>query len=294
MIPLSVSQKNVIMAIFKDDIQLVKKYFMAISFDFDESFKYSVFREFINSAAGMFKEIDLGIYNKQLLGQYQTIQLLDDRFREFQKKSKYALKSYEKDFLSAQDAYREEVKRQEGLKAMLQVMVTTEKNLFSLRESLEKTFLKIPKSDKERLAKLETRLKSVRKEHVDTLHALGEHRRDLDGLEEILKAFEEKHKEEFMAFFKEVTDKLGYQYKASLNYFGYEFNQSLFAASDKSALIKKFKKEANIVGELDLCKYVEYYIRNVNSDMVADVDHRERLQQAKQYCKNQREQGNPI
>lgn len=292
MIPLSVSQKNVVLAVFKEDIQLVKKYYMAISFDFDESFQYDVFREFINSAAGMFKQIDLGIYNKQLVGQYKTIQLLDDRYREFRKVSRFALKSYEKDFLFAQDAYKEEVKRQQGLKAALQVLITQEKNLFGLRESLEKNFAKIPQKEKERRAKMEQRLKTVRKEHVDTLHVLGEHRKDLDGLEQILKSFEARHKEEFLNVFKEVTEKLEYQYKQSLNYFGFEFNQSLFVNSEQSALIKKFKKEANIVGDIDLCKYVEYYIRNVNPDMIANVEQKERLRSAKQYCKNKREREN--
>jgi hypothetical protein len=292
MIPLSVSQKNVILGIFKEDIQLVKKHFMAISFDFDENFKYDVFREFINAAAGMFKEIDMGIYNAQLVGKYKTIQLLDNRYTEFKKKSKHALRSYERDFLNAQEAYKEEVKRQQGMKAALQVLITQEKNLFAMRETLEKNFAKLGKGDKERREKLETRLKAVRKEHVDTLHVLGEHRKDLDGLDQILKAFEEKHKAEFMSFFKEVTDKLEYQFKQSLNYFGYEFNHSLFVNSAKSDLIGKFKKDANIIGDLDLCKYVEYYIRNVNPDMISNAEHKERIRYAKQYCKNQRERDN--
>ncbi len=293
MIPLSVSQKNVILAIFKDDIQLVKKYFMAISFDFDENFKYDIFRDFINAAAGMFKEIDMGIYNAQLVGKYKTIQLLDSRYQEFRKKGKFALRSYERDFLNAQDAYKEEVKRQQGLKAALQVLITQEKNLFAMRESLEKNYSKLNgKGDKERKEKMETRLKAVRKEHVDTLHILGEHRKDLDGLDAILKAFEEKHKAEFMSYFKEVTDKLDYQFKQSLDYFGYEFNQSLFVNSEKSELIRRFKKDANIIGELDLCKYVEYYIRNVNPDILSNAEQKERLRMAKQYCKNQRERAN--
>ncbi len=293
MIPLSISQKNVVLEIFKEDIKLVKKHFMGISFDFDERFKYDVFREFIFSAAGMFKELDLGIYNKQLITQFQTIQLLDERYLSFKKRTKYALKLYQNDFLSAQDAYKEELKRYDGLVAALQVLTTKEKNLYSLRQSLESNFKKLDDTvDKERREKLEKRLKTVRREHVDTLHMVGEHRHDIEEADALLIAFEEQHKKEFLSYFEELKEKLDYQYEQSLNYFGYEFNEALFASSEQSALIKKFKKEANIDGVLNLCKYVEYYIRNVNPEMIADTDHKERLREAKQYCKNHSEQEN--
>lgn len=286
MIPLSVSQKNVVLAVFDDDIKLVKKHFMAIDFDFDERFKYGVFKEFIYAAAGMFKDIDMGIYNQQLIGKFKTIQRLDGGYQAFRKKSRYALKLYESDFLTAQEAYEEELKKYNVLKAMLQTLVTSEKNLYNLRQSLEANFAEqsavLGKTEREALEK---KLKRVRKEHVDTLHKLGENRKELEELAAMLNAFEEKHKAEFMNYFKSVAEKLEYQYIQSLGYFGYEFNKALFVNSEKSSEIQKFKKEANIQGDINLCKYVEYYLRNINPDAMADRNRRELLLEAKKYCR---------
>lgn len=285
MIPLSISQKNIVLAIFDEDIKLVKRHFMAISFDFDERFKYDVFKEFIYAAAGMFKDIDIGIYNKQLIGKFKTIQKLDLGYQAFKKKSKYALNLYESDFLTAQDAYAVEVEKYNVLKALLQSLVSSEKNLFALRQSLEATFAeKGPSLEKSARDDMERKLKHVRKEHVDTLHKLGESRKELEELEAILTAFEEKHKAEFLSYFKTVKEKLEYQYTQSLSYFGFEFNKALFINSENSSAIKKFKKEANIHGDMDLCKYVEYYLRNINPDALADRRRKEQLREARSYC----------
>ena len=55
MINITTPQKDVVLSFFQNDVKLVKRYFMMISFDFDESFKYSVFKDFIFSAAGMMR-----------------------------------------------------------------------------------------------------------------------------------------------------------------------------------------------------------------------------------------------
>jgi len=289
MIPLSISQKNIVLAIFDDDIKLVKKHFMAISFDFDERFKYEVFKEFIYAAAGMFKDIDIGIYNKQLIGKFKTIQQLDLGYQAFKKKSKYAINLYESDFLTAQDAYRVESEKFNVLKALLQSLVSSEKNLYALRQSLEATFAeKGPSLERNAHDDMERKLKHIRKEHVDTLHKLGESRKELEGLEAILTAFEEKHKEEFLSYFKTIQEKLEYQYTQSLSYFGYEFNKALFINSERSSEIQKFKKEANIDGDIDLCKYVEYYLRNINPDALADRKRKKQLREARAYCQGEK------
>lgn len=287
MIPLSISQKNIVLAIFEEDIKLVKKHFMAISFEFDERFKYEVFKEFIYAAAGMFKDIDIGIYNKQLIGKFKTIQKLDQGYLAFKKKSKYALNLYQSDFLTAQEAYSAEREKYNVLKALLQSLISSEKNLYSLRQSLESTYAeKASTVSTEEHESMERKLKHVRKEHVDTLHKLGESRKELEALEETLTAFEEKHKEEFLSYFKTVKEKLEYQYTQSLSYFGYEFNKALFINSERSQAIQKFKKEANIQGDIDLCKYVEYYLRNINPDALADMHRKEQLREARSYCQD--------
>lgn len=285
MIPLSVSQKQVIMNFFEEDIKLVKKYFNAIGFDFDEAFRFDVFKEFIYAAAGMFKDLDPTIYNQELVSKFNTIRYLCEKHAEFEQRSTYALRVYTKEFLGAQDAYGEEKKIFETLKAELQMLIAKEQAVTAKRETMEAQLKNTehPIAATEREA-IELELKTVRREQVDTIHTIGTHRRELDEHFANLKAFEDLHKEEFLKYFNEIKEKLTYQFTESLNYFGFDFNEALFRESERSSPIQRFKKEAGIQGDINLCKYVEYYLRNVVTEALADMGHKERLLNAKKYC----------
>ncbi len=294
MINLTTPQKDVVLSFFQNDVRLVKKYFMMISFDFDESFKYSVFKDFIFSAAGMMKDLDQAIYNAELLSSFKIIQALDQAYTEFRAKSKHAMQVYNKEFLHAQDEYVTQQKKYDALKAELQMLISSEESLHTrlqaenakMQKMRETTAVKdIPKE------KIDS-LKMLRREHVDTVHFLGQRRNELDEVQTLLQNFELEHKASFLDFFKTVKEKLDYQYTQSLSYFGYEFNEKLFIDSEKSAVVQKFKKDAHIMGDLNLCKYVEYYLKNVNPDALADAEKKENLKAAKQYCKNLKERAN--
>jgi len=281
MIPVSVTQKQVVLNFFDDDIKLVKKYFNAIGFDFDEAFRFDVFKEFIYAAAGMFKDLDNTIYNQELVSKFNTIRFLSDRYNEFEQRSAYAQRVYAKEFLGAQEAYIEERKTFENMKAELQMLIASEQTLTAKREIMETQFNTVP-TDKH--SDFEHELKRVRKEQVDTIHTIGTHRRELEERMASLKAFEDLHKEEFLKYFNEIKEKLAYQLTEALNYFGYDFNEALFRNSERSAPIQRFKEEAGIRGSINLCKYVEYYLRNIVPEALADAEHKERLLIAKRYC----------
>ena len=291
MINVTTPQKDVVLSFFQNDIKLVKKYFMMISFDFDESFKYSVFKDFIFSAAGMMKDLDQAIYNAELLSSFKIIQALDQSYSAFYAKSKHALQVYNKEFLHAQEEYVAQHKKYDALKAELQMLISSEENLHARLAAENIKMKKIRETIKLKDIPQEKidALKMLRRDHVDTVHHLGQRRNELDEVKALLHNFEHEHKAIFMDFFKTVKEKLDYQYEQSLSYFGYEFNEKLFIDSQKSVMVQKFKKEAHISGDLNLCKYVEYYLKNVNPDALADKDKKEKLNAAKQYCKNKKE-----
>lgn len=285
MIPLSVPQKQVVLKFFEEDIQIVKKYFNSIGFDFDEDFRFDVFKEFIYSAAGMFKDLDTTIYNQELVTKFKTIRYLHERYSEFEQRSQHALKIYMKDFLHAQEAYMEKHHSFDIMKSELQTLISREKTLNEKRKLMEKHFndTTVALSDTKKEA-MEEELKKIRRDHVDTIHMIGTHRSELDTMQKELKMFEEQHKEEFLRFFNEMREKIAYQFTESLNFFGFDFNEALFRYSERSFSIQKFKEEAGIKGNMDLCKYVEYYLRSVIPEALADQGHKERLLIAKRYC----------
>lgn len=294
MINITTPQKDVVLSFFQNDVKLVKRYFMMISFDFDESFKYSVFKDFIFSAAGMMKDLDQAIYNAELLSSFKVIQALDQAYTEFRAKSKHAMQVYNKEFLHAQEEYVAQQKKYDALKAELQMLISSEESLHTRLQAENAKMKKLRETVAVKdipQVKIDS-LKMLRREHVDTVHFLGQRRNELDEVQVLLQNFEAEHKAIFLDFFKTVKEKLDYQYTQSLSYFGYEFNEKLFVDSEKSAMVQKFKKDAHITGDLNLCKYVEYYLKNVNPDALADAEKKENLKAAKQYCKNQRERAN--
>ncbi|HEX5711252.1 MAG TPA: hypothetical protein VFX68_07870 [Sulfuricurvum sp.] len=281
MIPVSISQKQIVLDFFEDDIKVVKKYFNAIGFDFDENFRFDVFKMFIYSAAGMFKDIDPTIYNQELVQQFNTIRFLHEHYSDFEQRSRYAIKIYSKNFLSAQESYMSKKKEFETLKAGLQALVTEEQALTDKRAVMEKQLETISAETKNAF---EFELKKIRRQQVDTIHIIGTNRALLEAHQASLKAFEDLHREEFLKYFNEFKEKLTHQYTESLNYFGFDFNETLFRNSELSEPVQRFKKEAGIQGNIDLCKYVEYYLRSVITEALADAGHRERLLYAKRYC----------
>ncbi len=281
MIPVSISQKQIVLDFFADDIKVVKKYFNAIGFDFDERFRFDVFKEFIYSAAGMFKDIDPTIYNQELVSQFNAIRYLNERYGEFEQRSQHVQKVYTKNFLCAQESYMREKKEFDTLKGELQMLIAKEQVVTAKRDAMEKQIGAIPPETRN---EFEHELKKIRREQVDTIHFIGTHRKELEEHQTNLKAFEDLHREEFLKYFNEVKEKLTHQYTESLNYFGFAFNEALFRNSERSRAIQKFKTDAGIQGDINLCKYVEYYLRNVVPEALADTGHKERLLNAKRYC----------
>ncbi len=284
MIPVSTSQKQVVMNFFENDIKIVKKYFNAIGFDFDEEFQFDVFKEFIYSAAGMFRDLDPTIYNQNLINKFKTIRFLNEKCADFEQRSSYASHVYMRNFLGAQEGYVKEKKEFETLKGELQMLMSKEEVLTAKRKIME---IEAPTIAKEHQKEFEIDLKRVRREQVDTIHTIGTHRSELEEHQANLKAFEELHKEEFLKCFNEIKEKIAFQFTEALNYFGFDFNATLFRDSERSGPIQRFKKEAGIKGDLNLCKYVEYYLRSVISEALADSKHKERLLIAKKYCEKQ-------
>ncbi len=285
MIPVSVPHKEVIKKFFDEDIKTMRKYYNGIAFDYEDDFRFDVFKEFIYAAAGMFKDLDMAIYNKDLVTKFKTIRHLSQTYTDFEQRSHHPAVVFTRNFLAAQEAYRIEQEKFESLKAAFQMLILKEKNLTVQRQQMEARFNDtvhpIPPSEREAF---ETQLKQVRREQVDAIHKIGVNRLELDHLHGMLKAFEDEHREEFVKSFKEAKEKLTYQYKASLDYYGYQFNQSLFRNSEDSLEIQKFKRDAGIIGKIDLCKYLEYYLRNVVPETLANIEHKERLMDAKRYC----------
>ena len=265
-----------------------------ITDDVDKNFKYFVFKEFIFSAAGMMRDIDYNLYNEKLHKPFKVIQHLDQSHIDFQAKSKHVLTVYVKEFLEWQEDYVAQKKRFEDLQIELEGLISNEKTLAKkvklTNEHLDKIKVANPKAVIPE-ATLD-KIKLFRSQHVDTIHLLGERRKELENLQKLLSNFEEEHKALFKEYFKVIKENIEAQYNKALAYFGYKFNKKLFIDAARSAEVQKFKQKSHIFGDLDLCKYVEYYLKNVNSDNLADPEKKEKLNGAKQYCKNKREQEN--
>lgn len=290
----TIPQKDVILSYFKDDLTLVTKYCKMISNDFDKNFKYFVFKDFIFAAADMMKDIDRDLYNDKLLKAFKVIQNLDKPYADFNAKSKHVLTVYINEFLHWQEDYVTQKKRSESLQTEIQTLISNEL-VYSEKFKVIKVRIEELKAKGEldlMPEEEQSKIKQLRREHIDTIHLLGERRKEVERLLELLSNFEEEHKVLFQKYFKEIKEKIDSQYKMALDYFGYKFNKKLFIEAGRSLAVQRFKQKAHIFGDLNLCKYVEYYLKNIKTDNLADQKKRENLNAAKQYCKNEREREN--
>lgn len=291
MIPVTTPQKEIILNYFKDELALVAQYEKLMVTKTDKDFRYFVFKDFIFSAAGMVSDIDNDLYKEKLLAPFKVIKSLDKSYTEFKIRNKQVMTVYTTEFLQWQDDYVAQKKRYEDLKSEIQMLLVSEKTLSGKLKVLDKHLEKLTneKTEEEKLDLVKEKIKRIRSEHVDAIHFLGEKRKELDNLQELLSDFEEEHKKLFVDYFNKLKFTIDSRYNKALDYFGFKFNSKLFRDASKSPEVQKFKLRAHIHGDFSLCKYVEYYLKNISSDEIADQKRKEYLNAAKLYCKNKRE-----
>jgi len=295
MIDVTIPQKEVILTYFKGELDLVAQYEKLMTSKTDKDFKYFIFKEFIFSAAGMVRDIDIDLYTLKLSAPFKVINSLDNSYTEFKVKNKQVITVYITEFLKWQDDYVAQKKKFADLKSEIQMLLVSQKRLdIELKSSAKhlQVLLKEEAKGSEILEKKQEELKHLRSEHVDTIHFLGEKRKELESLQELLSDFEETHKKLFVEYFNTTKQHIDDRYVRTLNYFGHKFNTKLFNDAAKSPEVQKFKLRAHIYGDFSLCKYVEYYLKNVSSESISDQKKKEHLNAAKLYCKNQREREN--
>ena len=290
MIPVTTPQKEIILNYFKDELSLVAQYETLMVTKTDKDFRYFVFKNFIFSAAGMVSDIDQDLYKEKLLAPFKVIKSLDKSYTEFKIRNKQVMTVYATEFLQWQDDYVAQKKRYEDLKAEIQMLIISEKTLSGKLKLLAKHVDVLTKGNEEKkLEQVQEKIKKIRSDHVDAIHYLGEKRKELDNLQELLSDFEEEHKKLFVDYFNKLKYTIDTRYNKALDYFGFKFNSKLFRDANKSPEVQKFKLRSHIHGDFSLCKYVEYYLKNISSDEIADQKKKEYLTAAKLYCKNKRE-----
>jgi len=290
-IKVTLTQQDIIHKYFNSDILLLNKYCRNITDEIDQNFKYLIFKDYIFSAADMMRDLDLPFYNKVLLNSHKTIKSLDDTYLEFRAKSKHVLTIYINEFLHWQEDYVTQKKRCEDLTEEIQMLVSKEKQFAAKLKKIDAKTIALKAKGQENIytAEQEEKIKSFRKDYVDTIHLLGQNQKELVMLQGLLANFEEEHKALFQSYFQIFKEKLNTQYIKSLNYFSFKFNTKLFLEVKKSQAVQKFKTTSNIRGDLSLCTYAEYHMKNIDTDTMCDLVKRENMKAVKLYCKNKRE-----
>ncbi|HIC44505.1 MAG TPA: hypothetical protein EYO73_09575 [Sulfurimonas sp.] len=291
MITVTTTQKEIILKYFKYELSLLSQYETLMVNKTDKDFKYFIFKNFIFSAAGMVNDIDEKLYKKKLLAPFKVIKSLDNSYTEFKIRSKQVMSLYFTEFLLWQDDYVSQTKRYENLKAEIQILMRRDIALSSKLKVLAKKMpLLIQKKVYENeLEEMQKQIKRFRSEQVDAIHYLGQKRYELEIVYELLSNFEEAHKQLFVDYFIRVKHSLDTRYNNSLDYFGFKFNLKLFKDAIKSPAVQKFKLRSNIQGKFSLCKYVQYYLKNISPDEIFNEEKKQYLSAAKRYCKNQME-----
>jgi len=285
------SQKEIIVSFFKDDIDLIEQYSKKTTSPINKDFRYYIFHDYIFAASDMIRSLDLDFYNEKLFNQFKLIKNLDNSYQNFKAKSKHVLTIYVTEFLCWQEDYVLQKKIYEDMQKELKMLIASEIKYTNQFKKIQIRIneLKAKKELDQMPQEEQDKIKLLRKEHVDVIHLIGERRKQLDRLQELLENFEEAHKALFKEYFKSIKDQLDSQYNSILDYFGYKFNKKVFTEANISNEIQKFKLKAGIRGDICLCKYFEYHIKNISTDELSDPNKKECLTRAKQYCKNQRE-----
>jgi len=113
-------------------------------------------------------------------------------------------------------------------------------------------------------AKIEARLKEMRKQYVDLIDKAQSLKEDNENIINDLREFRDTYRLIFIKFFFQKAKVLAEILEREMNCIAYEFDKILWDNSKKSRSIQNFFKEAKIEGSYSTKTFIKYYLKNLN------------------------------
>ncbi|MEA1917888.1 MAG: hypothetical protein U9N42_10250 [Campylobacterota bacterium] len=267
MTKLTSQYKQSIVTYFKDDILVSDSYSFERIASADEDFHYIIFKDLISSATGLFRNIDERIITQELEDSFVKLNSIYDKYFNFKMRSKNSLTLYENSFLKKQESFMDKV----------ELLEAEEFELIELNKQEDALYKKIQNPNEENIKYLRTR-------HADVLDKRDILDKSIKELVKYVNNFYDYHKGAFFDIFEEIKSSIESKFFQILDTYAYEYNKEMFSRAKSSKLIENFLLRSGVRGELNICKFLEYYSKNIVTKIVVDDALKMRINGAKEYC----------
>ncbi|RDU67535.1 hypothetical protein CQA53_00505 [Helicobacter didelphidarum] len=226
-------------------------------------------RRFLFTAYNDLCDLDSMLENKELRMVKHEVSSLYRDFEEYNKKIQYPLPyCFEKIFLVRQVAFTHLEQYIEDVKIGMNGAKAECEPLGRRLEEEERT-LKLMSDKKSReYLEFEKEVKLLRRRFVDLIDYIARQKEVIAKETERLKAFREKHLQEFSDVFAPMTEEIKERFVKLLNTKGYDLDKEMWARAKINQYVKKFFRDADIHGGYNSVTYLRYFLKGIDKNKI--------------------------
>jgi len=254
-------------AYFEDYLDLLQKNRDALGSA--KSLDFFRMRRFLVTAYYNLKQLDRGIANDKFKVIEKDLKRLTGIYDNFLKVSRLPKEvAFEMIYLKNQPDYVKANSLADTYRSEMNSSIMLEKNLrneLKLRE-VEYSAEKDPRKKIE----LEYRLKPLRKEYTDIVHAASVARENLIYVGNLINEYKSSRFEAFSSLFEQNITYIKSKLIKVLNVKAYEFDYTLWINAKDSIYIRKFFSDCKIEGTYCSKTFLKYYMKNLDKEKLGD------------------------
>ena len=225
-------------------------------------------RRFLFTTYNNLTELDVHFITPELKAMRDDLLQMSQVYDDYKTKATYPDIAFDKVFLSRQSDYVHlrqdaeysfnELKRLHSSEQMLS------ESLEEKEETLKRTLHLSPQYQR-----LGEEFKEVKKNYVDTIHAIASLDERYKAATRLMKEFEKEYHQSFFESFSEASRKYRKQILYILDAQAFMFDDLLWRQARQSKVIKRFFEQAHIQGEYCAKTYLRYYLNTLDPDLIS-------------------------
>ncbi len=225
-------------------------------------------RRFLFTTYNNLTELDTHFITPELKAMRDDLMQMSQVYDDYRSKATYPDVAFDKVFLSRQPDYVQLRYDAEFSFAELKRLHVAEQQLSEALESkeelLQRTLRLSPKYEE-----LETEVRSIKKNYVDTIHLIASLNERYREASRIMKEFEHEHHQGFFDEFSEASRTYRSQILYILDAQAFMFDDLLWRQAKKSRIIKHFFEQSHIQGDYCAKTYLRYYLNTLDPELLS-------------------------
>lgn len=266
-IPLVPSYEIIINVYFEEAINVIS------TSDVNQDTKvlsYNLMRRFLSTAFNHLLDKDPTFINDELRELKSKLEKTYKIYKNLEELILYPEAKFDTVFLKKQQVFYKIYHKYENNKKRLTKLNVMSENLDMKIKELEKEYITLTARNS-KYSEINIQLKKLKSKYVDTIDEICILKNQNEYFYNIQKDFTDKHRKDFVEYFKIKSEEIFVKFAYILNSCAYQFDYQMWELAKNSQGIKKFFIEANIDGSFSSKTFLKYFLKSLDEDKMNDT-----------------------